>query len=725
MAHSLQPELLDLRDLVDHLREEVRVLRAALADNGSGRVLQQQAEEFSRLLSVSKLIVSELDLGRVYDLVASRAREIVCAETVLLPMLNAGRDQYTYAAAAGDDADAVRGSTFPAHVGMCGWVLQHGRTLLFGENSTQWMAEPTPWEAGQQSAVLVPLVGRKGIIGGLSALGKQGGGCFTQHDLDLLTMFANQVSIAIENARLFQDVTREVDERRQAEERQRTSEQFVRTILDTIDEGLIVVDHDFRVRVANRAYGARLPHAQDPVLGAPCYALAHESTRPCFEDGVDCPVRRVFLDGQPHRALHRHAARDGRVLFVETKAFPLKDPSGRVTSAIELVADITERFQLEEERIRTQKLEAVGTLAGGIAHDFNNLLQGVFGFVSLAKLQMDDKDKALGTLEEAEKALRMSVKLTNQLLTFSKGGKPARMPIDLLPIVENAAQFTLSGSRSHHTVTTDDGPWRVDADEGQIYQVFQNIILNADQAMPQGGEVAIALRKVQAPGEGVPPSLRDGRYVRVDIKDTGAGIPDADRPKIFDPYFTTKEKGSGLGLATSYSIVSNHGGGISVESRQGAGATFSVFLPATPAPATAEPVQPAAAVAPGRAGRVLVMDDEQVIRTVVGALLRKLGHRVEEAAHGQEALEKYQAARQAGDPFDLVILDLTIRGGMGGAETMKKLMEIDPQVTALVSSGYSDDAGIAGYEARGFKGFLKKPYDIKTLREVLQRLLPQ
>ncbi len=386
-----------------------------------------------------------------------------------------------------------------------------------------------------------------------------------------------------------------------------------------------------------------------------------------------------------------------------------------------IVRDIGERKRLELEHLKTQKLESIGTLAGGIAHDFNNLLQGVFGYISLARLKKDDREKSLAALEEAEKALHMTVKLTNQLLTFSKGGKPVKKTIDLLPVIENAAKFALSGSRTDFRIVADGDLWQIDADEGQIGQVIQNIVLNADQAMPEGGRVEVMTRNFHAQGR-YPSGLQQGAYVEITIKDSGVGIPEQYRAKIFDPYFTTKEKGSGLGLATSYSIIKNHNGMIDVKSERGKGTTFIIYLPATEAVKREEQGRPAAA-APGRTGRVLIMDDEPVILDIAGELIRALGHSAEFASQGKEAIAKYQEAQRSGQPFDVVILDLTIRGGMGGAETLRRLTEIDPGVKAVVSSGYSDDAAIAGYLEQGFKAVLKKPYDDNELREVLNRLL--
>jgi PAS domain S-box-containing protein len=516
-----------------------------------------------------------------------------------------------------------------------------------------------------------------------------------------------------------QDIT----ERKLVEDKIRRSERFIRSILDTVDEGFIVIDPDHRILTANNAYCSQVSLSCDAVIGRRCYEVSHKRERPCYEEGEECAVRRVFATGEPHSALHKHADGDGHVLYVETKGFPIKDDSGHVTSVIETVNNITEKHLLEEERLKSQKLEAIGTLAGGIAHDFNNLLQGVFGYISLARLKREDREKSLAALEEAEKALHLSVRLTNQLLTFSKGGKPVKKRIDLRPVIENAAKFALSGSRSGCRIVVDDGRCQAEADEGQISQVIQNIVLNADQSMPEGGQVEIAVKNVQAPDKALPQGLRKGSYVAIAIKDNGVGISEQYLSKIFDPYFTTKEKGSGLGLATSYSIIKNHNGLIDVTSEKDKGSTFIIYVPAVPAERPQEHVKPAAKETPGRAGRVLVMDDERVVCDVAGELIKALGHEVEFAAHGKEAIDKYQKAPQSGKPFDVVILDLTIRGGMGGAETMRRLMEIDPAVKAVVSSGYSDDTVTSNYDELGFKAFLKKPYNVDDLRAVLDDIL--
>jgi PAS domain S-box-containing protein len=449
------------------------------------------------------------------------------------------------------------------------------------------------------------------------------------------------------------------------------------------------------------------------------FRAAHPEDR----EKIKAALARTIEQGVPYEPEYRVVWPDGSIHHITARGRLVRDDKGQPARINGILWDITEQRLLEEERLKTQKLESVGTLAGGIAHDFNNLLQGIFGYISMAKLSLDQREKALAMLEQAEEVLHQSVNLTTQLLTFSKGGKPVKKVIRLKPVIESAVRLALSGSRVDYLIDIDERLSPVEADEGQIGQVIQNIVLNADQAMPEGGRVKITARNTQAPGPDVPPTLGQGSYVKVSIRDSGIGIPEKYLPKIFDPYFTTKEKGSGLGLATSYSIVRNHGGVIDVRSEVARGSTFTIYLPATAMvaeqPAAARP----AAMRPSRKGKVLVMDDEEVVRMVAGELIRELGHEAEFAEDGGAAVARYRTAMEAGNPFDVVILDLTIRGGMGGRETVQKLREIDPQVKAVVSSGYSDDDAVSEYRKYGFQAFLKKPYDIDKLRETLNALL--
>lgn len=411
-----------------------------------------------------------------------------------------------------------------------------------------------------------------------------------------------------------------------------------------------------------------------------------------------------------------------------------EDELGLLAASINRMVDsIKERDALLSRQIRElqdaqkiqqdhQRLESIGTLAGGIAHDFNNLLQGIFGYISLAKLTLDQKEKTLALLEQAEEALHMSVNLTTQLLTFSKGGKPIKKLIRLESTIENAVRFALSGSRTNYKLETASDLWPVEADAGQLAQVIQNIVLNADEAMAKSGTVTIAVNNVDIPAKTKAKLPDGGQFVRIDIKDTGAGIPEQNFPRIFDPYFTTKESGSGLGLATSYSIIKNHDGLIEVQSEIGKGSTFTIYLPASKGEEiTAEPA--ARLVTSPKSLKVLLMDDEDIVRNVAKSMLIAIGHEVEEAADGKRAIELFRDARSVGRPFDVVILDLFVKGGMGGEETIAKIREIDPHVRAVVSSGYADIAIMADYHSYGFAAVLNKPYKLDSLQTCLSQLI--
>ncbi|MEA1961665.1 MAG: ATP-binding protein [Bacillota bacterium] len=388
-----------------------------------------------------------------------------------------------------------------------------------------------------------------------------------------------------------------------------------------------------------------------------------------------------------------------------------------------LSTDISLRKQLEEERLKASKLESLGVLAGGIAHDFNNLLTVIVGNLALAQMNLKERcegqDEISELLVEAEKASFQARGLTQQLLTFAKGGAPVRETYFIKELIRDSAGFALCGSNVICEFRFDPNLMPVDMDGGQMSQVINNLIINAIQAMPNGGRIKITAENRALSGYEFS-SLGTGDYVRIAIQDQGIGVPEKLQKRIFDPYFTTKVTGSGLGLATSYSIIRKHNGHIALESKPGEGTTFFIYLPGSQQEKRSGTNYET--IYPGR-GRILVMDDEERVREVAGQILDSIGYEVELTKDGLQALEIYQKAMEQNEPFDLVIMDLTIPGGMGGKETMQKLLETDPEVKVIVCSGYSNDPIMADYKAWGFKGVIAKPYGIRELSATIGRVI--
>ncbi len=404
----------------------------------------------------------------------------------------------------------------------------------------------------------------------------------------------------------------------------------------------------------------------------------------------------------------------------------LFDSKGQTLAYQSIGEDITEHKRAEEELFKARKLESIGILAGGIAHDFNNLLTAIIGNNSLVKMLCKSSSKVTMCLNEVEKAAFRAQGLTQQLLTFSKGGAPVKESANVIDLIKDTATFSLRGSNVSCVFRFQEDLWLVNVDKGQFSQVIQNLVINANQAMPDGGTIEIIGENIRLSDDDVKndSNLREGDYVKLSIKDQGTGILKEHLQKLFDPYFTTKPKGNGLGLATTYSIMKNHDGIITVESQIGTGTTFTLYLPI----ATVKTLKEQVTVQKKNItckGRILIMDDEKMIRDVAGNILSQMGYEVYFAKEGNETIKKYLDARDSGNPINILIMDLTIPGGMGGEETLKRLLDIDPLVKAVVSSGYSGDPIMAEYKKYGFVGVISKPYNIEELGIVLQNVLSE
>jgi signal transduction histidine kinase/CheY-like chemotaxis protein len=415
-------------------------------------------------------------------------------------------------------------------------------------------------------------------------------------------------------------------------------------------------------------------------------------------------------------------SRHGVETPVQYRTTLIRDDMGRNLGVAFVLRDVTQQRKSEHELLRSQKLESLGLMAGGVAHDFNNLLSAIINNIGLLKRQFGAVEEVHRRLEFIERAAWRGTELTQQLLTFARGGAPVKKLSVIDMIVQEAANLALSGSASSLSWHVAHPLWSVEADPGQLGQAFHNLFVNASEAMPQGGVVKVRMENRVFDND-LHLALKPGPYVQISIQDHGTGIATENLTKIFDPYFTTKPRGNGLGLATTYSIINRHDGHIAVESVQGAGTTFTIYLPASHQAASAPVALLSAAKPPPGRGRILIMDDEELIREATGALLEHLGYTYEAAKDGAEAVDLYRHALQTGEPFDAVILDLTVPGGTGGRESIKQLLAIDPQVKAIVSSGYFHDPIAANYKAHGFHGVVSKPYTIEEMGETLHRLI--
>ena len=550
----------------------------------------------------------------------------------------------------------------------------------------------------------------------------------------------------------------------------RESETRHRLIKDTSFDGIVISDADGRITDSNPMAGTIFGYGPGEMVGLGIVSLMPAGYRERHLAGI-----RRFLDADERRmqgkAMEVEGLRkDGTIFPIELaiSSFTIKgavhfsatmrditerrsaeEVQRRAHEALEtrveertselraaydrLKSEIAERKSMEEELLKARKLESLGVLAGGIAHDFNNLLTGILGNISHARILSKVGEKPHKMLGEAEKASLRARDLTQQLLTFSRGGEPVKRTASVVDLIKDSAGFAVRGSNVRCEYIIPDDLWAVDIDAGQISQVINNLVINADHSMPDGGAVTIRCENVTL-GDAELPGLRQGEYVLVSVADHGSGIKEEDIQRIFDPYFTTKEKGSGLGLATSYAIVKNHDGLITVASKLGLGTTFDIYLPATHADVSSDThveeehkvilrdLKTGAQAVRGE-GRVLVMDDEDIIRELVREILTGLGYDVDVAVDGTEAIALYKKSLESDRRYSVVIMDLTVPGGMGGSEAIKALLEIDPGVKAIVSSGYSNDPIMADYAKHGFAAVISKPYKAVELGVLVHNVI--
>ena len=500
---------------------------------------------------------------------------------------------------------------------------------------------------------------------------------------------------------------RELQERNQARAALQESARTMTNILEKTKDGFFAVDSEWKLTYVNAAAEAIVKRKRNQLIGGLLWERFPELVGSVFQANYE----KVLAE---QVAMEFEASDSAGKVWYDVHAYP---SDGGVSV---FIRDISERKKTETERLTTSKLESLGTLAGGIAHDLNNILTVISGNIGLAQIEAPaDSGSLLGFLSKAGQAAQHAAHLSGQLLTFSKGGAPLKKVVSIGELLERSAEFALYGSnlRADFDIAVD--LWKAEVDAGQIEQVINALMLNAREAMPFGGTVRVRARNVIFEDD-ANALLVAGRYLKVSITDRGTGVPEELRAKIFDPYFTTKATGTGLGLAISYSVVKKHGGLLLLESSSPEGSVFSFYLRASE-----RMVSPSEARIAGRPfhynhQRILVMDDEAAIRELTSQLLGTLGYEVTAVPDGLEAIRLYERALRRGEHFQAVILDATVRGGMGGVATIERLRSMDPKVNAIICSGYSDEAALSEFLAYGFRGALPKPFTRSELADALQ-----
>lgn len=505
---------------------------------------------------------------------------------------------------------------------------------------------------------------------------------------------------------------------KQSEQSANESKHLLKLVLDTIPVRLFWKDLTSTYLGCNRLFAEDAGfQAPEELIGLDDYSMAWRDQADAYRQD-DLEVMTSGNSKLQHEEMQ--TTPDGKQHWLSTSKVPLRDMDDRIIGLLGAYEDITQRKLTEEELLKAQKIESLGVIVGGIAHDFNNILMAVMGNIAFAKTLIPATDKAYERLTLAEAATMKGKDLTRQFLAFTKDGALIKTSISVGKLVRTYGRLTLSGTKSVCQYVIPDDLWRIDADEGQIGQALTNLLMNADQAMQEGGVIEIKCENIQVI-EDNDALLKSGPYVKISITDQGQGIAQQNLCKVFDPYFTTKEAGLGLGLASAYAIVKKHGGRLTVESPSGAGATFVMLLPASVSPGETPKIEKIT-LQQGH-GKILIMDDDEMLLDVLGAMLEKLGYETEFALEGNEALEKYTQSMQNGRPFDAVIMDLITPLGMGGKETMEKLQIIDPNAKVIITSGYSNNSVMMDYESYGFSEVISKPYMYSELSRKLYNLL--
>jgi PAS domain S-box-containing protein len=539
------------------------------------------------------------------------------------------------------------------------------------------------------------------------------------------TLLINLVPVALSGKRFVYGVGQDITELKQGQDVLKTKEVLLKKVIDLLSGAVIISSREGTVEYLSEGFAKAFGFSRDDLPSMDVWwqkAYPDKALRDVVSDAWLHAVTTKELTEESIQPIDsKVTTKDGSCLERELRFIPFHD------MVVMVIHDMKEKKLSEARAPASRNHESLETLAAGIAHDFNNLLLVILGNISLAKTSLTHEDRAFDQLIEAERASMMTKDLIQQLITFSKGGELSKRAMVITPLIMDVTRSTLSTTNIKGKYVMSDDLFPVEIDEGQIRQVMQIILRNAKEAMPQGGTVTIFFENDRVTRDDYLP-LNDGDYVKISLQDEGLGIKKEHLERIFDPYFTTKDvgsqKGVGLGLAIAYSIIKKHNGHLAVESSVRGGTTFHMYLPAYGKEvAPGKEVAEASVEALKKKGKILVMDDAKAVRDVTGAMLSHIGYDVEFAVDGREAIALYGEAKQSDEPFDAVILDLTVQGGMGGKEAIQLLLAVDPRIRAIISSGYSGDPIMSEYHEYGFKAAVLKPYKMEELEDILERLI--
>ena len=674
-------------------------------------------------------IVQELSLARDIETIMGIVRKAARTFT--------GADGATFILREGDkchyaDEDAItplwKGGRFPMSACISGWVMLNRKEAVIEDIYSD---DRIPVDAYRptfvKSLLMVPI--RKndpiGAIGNYWATPHLS----TSEEVAILQALADTTAVAMENIQVYSQLELrlkelnisndqlqiELRERKQTEDALRESEGRYRTLADSGQALIWTAGLDKKCDYFNIPWLAFTGKRIEDELGDGWVKGVHpDDLQRCIDIYVTAfDLREKF--SMNYRI--RHNSDEYR--WIQDDGTPRYNSKGEFIGYIGHCLDITDRIRAEEILRTAQKLESLGLLAGGIAHDFNNLMGGIFGYIDMAS-EATKEAKVTSYLSKAMNTIERARALTGQLLTFAKGGAPIQKIDNLFPFVEETAKFALSGANVSCQFDVQDDLWACNFDKNQFGQVIDNLIINAQQAMPVGGTIELTARNI-ALAEKEHPLLLNGNYVKICVKDTGVGIPKEHISKIFDPFFTTKAKGHGLGLATCYSIINRHGGCIDVESDPGKGSTFKVYLPASTESATS--VNENAAKMHRGNGTFLIMDDEEVMRDTIKDMLESLGYSVVSKENGKDAIDFFASEIKANRKITAMIFDLTVPGGMGGKAAIEEIRKTNTDIPGFVASGYADDPVMKNPTEYGFMASICKPFRKSELSEMLNKYM--